>query len=76
MDLCLLDLALGDVRISDHVAENRSRLVCDRGGRDRDVDERPVLALPQGFVVVDRLARENSREQLLALGTLRRRRQG
>ena len=74
MDLRLLRLAFGDVGVSDHVAENLAGTVSDRGGCDRDVDKRSVLALTHGFVIVQRLAGLNPREQLLALGTLRRRR--
>ena len=71
MDLRLLCLSFGDVRVGDHVAETTAESVSDRSGCDRDVDERSVLALTHGFVVVQRLARLNSREQLLALGALR-----
>ena len=73
MTLRLLQLALCDVRVSDHVADDPAGSVPYRGGRDRDVYERSVLPQPDGLVAAHRLARADPREQLLALRTLRRR---
>ena len=66
----LLLLALGDVGIGDEVADDAARTVPDGRGGDRDGDEPAVLALPDGLVVVDRLAGPHAREQVLALRAL------
>ena len=72
--LRLLCLAFGDVGVRDHVADHAAGSVSHRGGRNRDVDERSILALTHGFVVVNRLARTHPCEELLALRALGRRR--
>ena len=79
MHLGLLRLALADVRVGDEVADVATRRVPDGRGRDRDGHQPPILALADGLVVVDRLARQHAREQVLALvalGGLRHREAG
>jgi hypothetical protein len=74
MNLRLLRFAFGDVRVGHHVPDDPAGSISHRGGRDGDVDERSILPLPHGFVVVQRLARTHPLEQLLGLRTLPRRR--
>ena len=72
VDLRLLRLPFGDVGVSDHVAEDPAGWVSDRGSGDRDGDERSVLSQAHGLVVVDPLARQHPREQVLRFRALRR----
>ena len=70
MQLGLLLLALGDVGVRDEVAHVAAGCVSDRRRGDRDGDELAVLAPPDGLVVVDRLAGQHAREQVVALHPL------
>ena len=72
-DLRRLCLALGDVRVGDHVPDDPAGSVPDRCRGDRHVDERPILVQAEGFEVVHPLARGDALEELLGLGALRRR---
>jgi hypothetical protein len=73
VDLRLLRLPFGDVRVSNHVAEDPAGCVSDWGSGDRDGDERSVIPQAHGLVVVHPLARQHPREQVLRFRALRRR---